>query len=97
MNNDCTKHPRGKKAGGEAARWHNAFTRTERDLKALLLKFPSLGIHDRCDFACPGVAIFNGSEIQRCDECKRFPSDNEAIDFVRLTLQAQALGVEVKS
>ena len=86
-----------KKARSGAARWHKVFTRTERELKALVRKFPPLRIHDRCDFACPGVAIFNGSEIQRCDECKRFPSDDEAIDFVQLTLQAQALGVEVKS
>lgn len=82
-----------KNAQNKAARWHKLFTRTERALKALMLKFPPLSIHERCDFACPGVAIFNGSEVQRCDECKRFPSDDEAIAFVQLTLQAQALGV----
>ena len=84
------KNPR-----NEATRWHKVFTRTERDLKALVRKFPPLSIHDRCDFACPGLAIFNGSEVQRCDECKRFPSDDEAIAFVQLTLKAQALGVKV--
>ena len=92
MNNDLMT---AKKTKGEAARWHKVFTRTERKLKALVHRFPPLRIHERCDFACPGVAIFNGSEIQRCDECKRFPSDDEAIQFVQLTLQAQALGAEV--
>lgn len=89
-NNNCTKHPCDLSG---AARWHKAFTRTERELNALAHKFPPLSIDVRCDFACPGVAIFNGSEVQRCDECKRFPSDDEAIEFVQLTLQALALGV----
>lgn len=91
MNNNA------KSAKNEAARWHKVFTRTERELRALERKFPPLRIHDRCDFACPGVAIFNGSEIQRCDGCRRFPSDDEAIEFMQLTLRALALGVEVTS
>ena len=94
MNNNRTKHAR---ALSKAARWHKVFTRTERELNALVRKFPPLRIHDRCDFACPGVAIFNGSEVQRCDGCNRFPSHDVAIQFVQLTLQAQALGAEVKS
>lgn len=43
---------------------------------------PSTNSKD-CDSAgCPGWAVFNGNEIQRCDTCKRFDDDDEAIAHV---------------
>lgn len=36
----------------------------------------------RCDPGCPGWGVFNGTEIQRCDTCQRFKSDDEAIAYV---------------
>lgn len=38
---------------------------------------------NECDDLCPGWAVFNGNEIQRCDNCQRFKSDEEAIAYVR--------------
>jgi hypothetical protein len=35
-----------------------------------------------CSPGCPGWDVFNGSEIQRCDECRRFADDDEAIAHV---------------
>lgn len=35
-----------------------------------------------CDHGCPGWAWFNEGEIQRCDTCKRFDSDEEAAKHV---------------
>jgi len=32
---------------------------------------------------CPGWAVFNNGEVERCDTCKRFGSDDEAIAHVR--------------
>jgi len=43
---------------------------------------PSLNKKKCDDAGCPGWAIFNDGEIQRCDTCKRFESDDEAITHV---------------
>ena len=49
---------------------------------------------ERCHPECLGWAVFNDAEIQRCDECARFASDEEAIAHVealeRLERQLQA-------
>lgn len=37
---------------------------------------------EKCHPACLGWDIFNGHEIQRCDACNRFASDEDAIDHV---------------
>lgn len=36
-----------------------------------------------CDKDCQGWAVYNGNEIQRCDICGRFGSDEEAVNHVR--------------
>ena len=36
----------------------------------------------QCSPGCPGWAVFNGNEIQRCDACARFEDDDEAITHV---------------
>ena len=35
-----------------------------------------------CSPGCPGWAVFNGNEIQRCDACARFKDDDAAIEHV---------------
>jgi hypothetical protein len=37
----------------------------------------------KCDDPrCPGWAVFNETEIQRCDSCNRFSCDEEAFEHV---------------
>ncbi len=38
--------------------------------------------YEQCSPGCPGWVVFNGNEIQRCDECARFADDGEAIAYV---------------
>lgn len=38
---------------------------------------------------CPGWSVFNGNEIQRCDNCKRFEDDDAAIEYVKSQLQKE--------
>lgn len=35
-----------------------------------------------CSEGCPGWGWFNGSEVQRCDECRRFESDDAAAEHI---------------
>lgn len=35
-----------------------------------------------CEPGCPGWGIYNLNEIQRCDLCNRWYSDEEAADYV---------------
>lgn len=35
-----------------------------------------------CRKECPGWVIMNGNQIQRCDDCGRFETDEEAVDHV---------------
>lgn len=37
----------------------------------------------QCSPGCPGWAVFNGNEVQRCDACGRFADDDEAIEHVK--------------
>lgn len=37
---------------------------------------------DRCDPDCLGWAVFNDTEIQRCDDCGRFETDEDAAEHV---------------
>lgn len=38
----------------------------------------------KCDDPqCPGWAVFNDNQIQRCDACDRFADDDEAVAHVR--------------
>jgi len=38
----------------------------------------------RCSPQCPGWFIANDTEIQRCDECKRFQTDHDALNHVAM-------------
>lgn len=42
----------------------------------------------RCGAGCPGWAVFNGNDLQRCDECKRFSDDDEACAHARALYDA---------
>lgn len=44
---------------------------------------PYLNVRKCDDADCPGWAVFNDGEIQRCDTCGRFKSDDEAKAYVR--------------
>jgi hypothetical protein len=37
----------------------------------------------RCHSDCPGWGWFNGSEVQRCDQCGVFDTDEDATDHIR--------------
>ena len=39
--------------------------------------------HESCDPGCPGWALMNDREIQRCDSCEVFETDDAAIEYVR--------------
>lgn len=54
----------------------------ERLYDAEVAKAPS----DRCDGPCPGWGVFNDAEIQRCDQCGVFESDDEAREHVERLL-----------
>lgn len=46
----------------------------------------------KCDPGCRGWGIFNKNlEIQRCDQCKRFRSDEDAAKFVQLWEKAEPM------
>jgi hypothetical protein len=44
---------------------------------------PPLNKKECDDESCPGWAVFNERDIQRCDACERFNDDEEAIAYVR--------------
>jgi hypothetical protein len=37
---------------------------------------------DICRSDCPGWGVYNGNEIQRCDSCNKFSSDEDAVNHV---------------
>jgi hypothetical protein len=45
----------------------------------------------KCDEGCPGWGVFNAMQVQRCDVCGRFDSDEEAAAYV-LGLEAIDIG-----
>lgn len=47
-----------------------------------VIELPALS-KEECDPGCPGWAVFNHREIQRCDTCRRFEDDEEAVAHVQ--------------
>lgn len=45
--------------------------------------------YEPCCPGCPGWAVFNDNEIQRCDECGRFADDDEAVIHVNELARAE--------
>ena len=55
---------------------------TTKQLSKRRLHTPRWTPETACSPGCPGWAVFNGNEIQRCDVCARFKDDDAAIEHV---------------